>query len=110
MAPDVGTRGHQYKIMHQHSDLESRKRYFGNRCVKLWNSLPADIVVWDVLLDLRGPFMIIWEFSCLTMRIEDLCSLVRLVVLLLFGLCPLAPVVFCLLHSFYFYCSFAYFD
>jgi hypothetical protein len=35
------TRGHDYKLNVQRSRLETRRHFFSNRIVKLWNSLPA---------------------------------------------------------------------
>lgn len=42
-APDVGTRGHRLKLAHRYCQLECRRRYFSNRCITLWNSLPSEI-------------------------------------------------------------------
>lgn len=44
MAPTVATRGHRFKIQMQHSQLESRRRFFSCRVIQRWNSLPLDVV------------------------------------------------------------------
>jgi hypothetical protein len=44
MAPHVGTRGHRFKLAHLASTLECRRRFFSLRCVKVWNSLPDEVV------------------------------------------------------------------
>ncbi len=38
------TRGHDYKLFQQRSAKDIRKHYFTNRVVKVWNSLPDDVV------------------------------------------------------------------
>lgn len=43
-APDVGTRGHNFKLAHRRSRLECRRRFFSNRRISLWNSLPNEVV------------------------------------------------------------------
>ena len=43
------TRGHRYKLNMPRCHLEVRKRYFSIRCIKLWNSLPDDVVAIDSL-------------------------------------------------------------
>ena len=47
MAPDVGTRGHRFKLAHTHSSLECRRRFFSLRCVASWNALPDGLVSLD---------------------------------------------------------------
>ena len=49
LSPDLGTRGHRYKIFQTHSSLEARRRFFSLRRVALWNSLPDDVVSVDSL-------------------------------------------------------------
>jgi hypothetical protein len=43
-APNVNTRGHSLKLQQKYSRLEIRKNFFCNRIVRLWNTLPNDIV------------------------------------------------------------------
>ena len=38
------TRGHNLKLFQQRSTKDIRKHYFTNRVVKVWNSLPDDVV------------------------------------------------------------------
>ncbi len=38
------TRGHNYKLFQQRTTKDIRKHYFTNRAVKIWNSLPQDVV------------------------------------------------------------------
>ena len=44
MAPYAPTRGHRYKIAHQHSSIDYRTRFFSLRCAGLWNNLPDSVV------------------------------------------------------------------
>lgn len=44
LAPDIGTRGHRFKIFVQRPQVEARKRFFSHRVVKYWNALPSDLV------------------------------------------------------------------
>ena len=43
-APDVGTRGHRYKLVLPLCTLDARSRSFSVRCVNRWNSLPSYVV------------------------------------------------------------------
>ena len=38
------TRGHQFKLLNQHSRLLCRSNYFMNRMISEWNSLPTSVV------------------------------------------------------------------
>jgi len=38
------TRGHRYKLVPQLCKYDLRKHFFVNRLVKIWNSLPDDVV------------------------------------------------------------------
>ena len=40
----TNTRGHNYKLFVEHSKIETRRNYFGNRIVKPWNSLSVETV------------------------------------------------------------------
>jgi hypothetical protein len=40
----ITTRGHQYKIYKQLCSVNVFKYIFPNRCIEIWNSLPADVV------------------------------------------------------------------
>ena len=42
--PQTDTRGHPLKIMVSRANTDIRQRFFSQRCVKLWNSLPAEVV------------------------------------------------------------------
>ena len=44
LAPDIGTRGHRFKIFVQRPQVEARKRFFSHRVVQHWNALPSDVV------------------------------------------------------------------
>ncbi len=64
VAPPYITRGHRFKILHSHCSLESRRRFFSMRCVKLWNSLPDEVVALtsfqafkSALHDFLGPLL-----------------------------------------------------
>ena len=41
---NTGTRGHAQKLFVEHSKVDVRSNYFGNRIVKPWNSLPAEVI------------------------------------------------------------------
>ena len=43
-SPVVCTTGHQYKLFNNRGDVNVRKNFFSIRIVKIWNSLPSDIV------------------------------------------------------------------
>ena len=42
--PQTNTRGHPFKIMVMRANTDIRQRFFSQRCVNLWNSLPVDVV------------------------------------------------------------------
>ena len=44
LAPNVGTRGHVFKLSLPRVTTDLARRFFSVRCVVLWNSLPADVV------------------------------------------------------------------
>ena len=44
LAPQVGTRGHQWKIAVPRFSLDCRRRCFAVRVVSPWNSLPEGVV------------------------------------------------------------------
>jgi hypothetical protein len=44
-APDARTRGHPYKLLMPACNTDIKRRFFGARCVQLWNSLPSSVVV-----------------------------------------------------------------
>ncbi len=44
MSPHPGTRGHRFKILPRHTNIEARKRFFSHRVISHWNSLPSDVV------------------------------------------------------------------
>jgi len=43
------TRGHSYKLFLPESRVDCRKRFFAVRVVRVWNSLPDDVVSADSL-------------------------------------------------------------
>lgn len=43
--PLTDTRGHPLKIMVTRANTDTRQRFFSQRCVNLWNSLPAEVVM-----------------------------------------------------------------
>ena len=43
------TRGHSYKLFLPKSRVDCRKRFFAVRVVRVWNSLPDDVVSVDSL-------------------------------------------------------------
>ena len=53
LAPSVGTRGHSYKLFPSHRNLESRRRFFSQRRIELWNSLPAQVTESNTLTSLK---------------------------------------------------------
>ena len=42
--PQTATRGHPFKIMVRRANTNIRQRFFSQRCINLWNSLPAEVV------------------------------------------------------------------
>ena len=40
----TSTRGHNQKLFIDHTKVEARRHYFGNRIVKPWNSLSLEVV------------------------------------------------------------------
>ena len=44
LAPDVGTRGHRYKLVLPLCSSDARRRSFSTRCIIKWNSLPSHLV------------------------------------------------------------------
>ena len=44
LAPQSGTRGHRYKLSHEHAQTDIRQRSFSTCCVEMWNSLPDSVV------------------------------------------------------------------
>lgn len=47
LSKHTSTRGHQYKIQHQYSRLDTRKYFFTNRVALDWNDLPKNVVEAD---------------------------------------------------------------
>ena len=43
--PQTDTRGHPLKIMVTRANTDTRQCFFSQRCVNLWNSLPAEVVM-----------------------------------------------------------------
>ena len=44
LSPLSATRGHRFKVLHQFSSIDCRSRFFSNRIISLWNSLPSAVV------------------------------------------------------------------
>ena len=42
-------RGHPFKIFQHHTETEIRKRFFSNRIISMWNSLPTQVVTQNSL-------------------------------------------------------------
>ena len=53
-APNVGTRGHPYKLFVPQASIEARKRFFSHRVVSDWNSLPSLIVESTTVNQFKG--------------------------------------------------------
>ena len=50
------TRGHSCKLYRRHTRTDVRKRYFANRIIKNWNSLPSNIVEATSINDFKNKF------------------------------------------------------
>ena len=48
------TRGHSYKLYQQFSNCTSRSKFFSERVIMLWNSLPGDRVNFSSLHKLKS--------------------------------------------------------
>ena len=44
LATNSRTRGHCYKLIGSRSRLDIRKKFFSQRVINAWNSLPSDVV------------------------------------------------------------------
>ena len=44
VAPDSRARGHRYKLLVPACQSEMRRRFFGIRCVTIWNGLPSELM------------------------------------------------------------------
>ena len=44
LAPGIGTRGHHFKLSVIRCNTDIRKRFWSQRCVTIWNSLPSELV------------------------------------------------------------------
>ena len=53
-APDVGTRGHRFKLVLPLCSMDVRSRSFSVRCINKWNSLPSRVVEADTLSKFKG--------------------------------------------------------
>ena len=41
VSENCSTRGHQFKLLLEHCETNTRKQFFAQRVVTVWNSLPA---------------------------------------------------------------------
>jgi len=55
------TRGHRYKLVPQLRKYDLRKHFFVNRLVKIWNSLPDDVVSACSVNSFKRHFDSIWR-------------------------------------------------
>jgi len=55
------TRGHRYKLVPQLCKYDLRKHFFVNRFVKIWNSLPDDVVSACSVNSFKRRFDLIWR-------------------------------------------------
>ena len=53
-APDIRTRGNPYKLLMPACNTDIKRRFFGLRCVQLWNSLPTYVVESNSLSAFKG--------------------------------------------------------
>ena len=53
-APDVGTRGHRFKLVYPLCSSDARSRSFSVRCINKWNNLPSYVVENDSLSGFKG--------------------------------------------------------
>ena len=91
MAPNVGTRGHPFKVFRGHAVLEARRRFFSVRCIDVWNSLsPVKLCHLSVLIVLSLCFMLSCLIFCTVMLIRG-CAIFCVVglVLLMHACCCL---------------------
>ena len=44
LVTDNNTRGHRFKVYKRHCVVNAYKHSFPNRCIDIWNNLPADVV------------------------------------------------------------------
>ena len=63
-SPLSSTRGHSYKLYTRFARTESRKRYFCNRIVSQWNSLPPHIVEATSTCDFKKNFDNYFKDNC----------------------------------------------
>ena len=54
ISPNETARGHVSKLFVRHSRVDVRKHFFGNRVVKIWNSLPATMEDFASLLKFKS--------------------------------------------------------
>jgi len=55
------TKGHRYKLVPQLCKYDLRKRFFVNRLVKVWNSVPDDVVSACSVNSFKSRFDLIWH-------------------------------------------------
>jgi len=54
VSPNETTRGHVSKLFVRQSRVDVRKYFFGNRVVKIWNSLPATVEDFASIRDFKS--------------------------------------------------------
>jgi hypothetical protein len=50
---DSKTRGHSYKLLPEHCEINCRKNFFTQRVIPVWNSLPSETVNFDSLAQFK---------------------------------------------------------
>ncbi len=65
------TRGHNHKLFHQRTNKDIRKHYFTNRVVKVWNSLPKDVVDAPSVNSFKNRLDKFWEHQPMKYDFEE---------------------------------------
>ena len=65
------TRGHSHKLFQQRTNKDIRKHYFANRVVKVWNSLPKDVVDAPSVNSFKNRLDKFWEHQPMKYDFEE---------------------------------------